>query len=477
MLRLFAFVCAFVVFSRSLPGQEARAVVDSSGGRISVPGVAALAVAPGQVQGPTEVSLRAVVPAQVPGLFRGETPVRSIQLGLRTLKPGRMQTIDIVGTGSLTLEGAPTGPEALVALVRLGEAPGPRGERLPEASGFLAATAAQGRLTAEVPLMTGLSTAETFTLVDLSQSREWKQKPELRETPEDPAPLGGRHPVILIHGIESRENPEGDVEQGGKVKTWDKLRASPRYAALRQRCKFYIYLYPTYRSVAQNGTDLVQLVEEKIGLAHLPSSSVLIVAHSMGGLVSRHAMRTAGFGEKVRTLVTLATPHHGTPASSILYANWGLHKKIGWFWTLLLKGSRAVGYPDTPGLRSLWWDNLDGGIPQLDQREYAVAVSAETAHFNQTEPNSAKLVCLMGDIRSLAGHGALGSAEIVRQGIERYEARYKDVDPQVPKMSGTFAGALVHASKTYPDVDHNQIPADATVLADLFDVVTASVAR
>jgi len=40
-----------------------------------------------------------------------------------------------------------------------------------------------------------------------------------------------------------------------------------------------------------------------------------IVAHSMGGLVSRYYLQELGGHEHCQTLVTLATPHHGTKAA------------------------------------------------------------------------------------------------------------------------------------------------------------------
>ncbi len=40
-----------------------------------------------------------------------------------------------------------------------------------------------------------------------------------------------------------------------------------------------------------------------------------IVAHSMGGLVSRYFLQELGGHEQCQTLITLATPHHGTTAA------------------------------------------------------------------------------------------------------------------------------------------------------------------
>jgi triacylglycerol lipase len=53
-------------------------------------------------------------------------------------------------------------------------------------------------------------------------------------------------------------------------------------------------------------------------LVELGSRKVHVIAHSMGGLDARQMLfdgREAGFHERVASLTTLATPHHGSPAA------------------------------------------------------------------------------------------------------------------------------------------------------------------
>lgn len=42
-----------------------------------------------------------------------------------------------------------------------------------------------------------------------------------------------------------------------------------------------------------------------------------IIAHSMGGLVSRYYIQKLGGGARVKTLITLGSPHHGTPTALV----------------------------------------------------------------------------------------------------------------------------------------------------------------
>jgi triacylglycerol lipase len=49
----------------------------------------------------------------------------------------------------------------------------------------------------------------------------------------------------------------------------------------------------------------------------LPAGKVNLIAHSMGGLDARYAVARLGLAERVASLTTIATPHHGTPLASL----------------------------------------------------------------------------------------------------------------------------------------------------------------
>lgn len=72
--------------------------------------------------------------------------------------------------------------------------------------------------------------------------------------------------------------------------------------------------YNSGRHASDNGDELAELLERESG----GFCDIVILAHSMGGLVARASLRAAeGAGQawrrKVRALVTLGTPHHGAP--------------------------------------------------------------------------------------------------------------------------------------------------------------------
>src|SRR5262249_53560901 len=49
----------------------------------------------------------------------------------------------------------------------------------------------------------------------------------------------------------------------------------------------------------------------------LPEGRVNLIAHSMGGLDARYAITHLGLADRVASLTTMGTPHHGTPLAGI----------------------------------------------------------------------------------------------------------------------------------------------------------------
>ena len=58
----------------------------------------------------------------------------------------------------------------------------------------------------------------------------------------------------------------------------------------------------------------IELICKKTG-----ATKVVIVAHSMGGLVSRNYIYNLGGDERVEKLITLGTPHHGTTIADTVF--------------------------------------------------------------------------------------------------------------------------------------------------------------
>jgi len=213
--------------------------------------------------------------------------------------------------------------------------------------------------------------------------------------------LGTKIPVILIHGIHGNKWPDGESSGQciGSVVPDCSANPYPHYfRGLIERLNgdpFYNDQYKTYKfhyvsdrySVIDLGAALRDRIDELIRAnPSLDSKKIILVAHSMGGLVARSYMNrfrvTAGTdarfyglpaGEKVRRLITLASPHHGSPLSNKTarvppgLLGWNLHP----IWSRFLgtldnaywgaEGCEACKTSlNAPNRSSLKWDDVSG---------------------------------------------------------------------------------------------------------------------
>jgi pimeloyl-ACP methyl ester carboxylesterase len=113
--------------------------------------------------------------------------------------------------------------------------------------------------------------------------------------------------VVLVHG-----SCMNDLE-------WN--RRGHDHGAALERDLGHSALYVHYNSglhISNNGQKLAELLERLVSHWPVPLEEIVLVGHSMGGLVSRsacHYGETAGhvWRTKLRALVCLGSPHLGTP--------------------------------------------------------------------------------------------------------------------------------------------------------------------
>lgn len=80
-----------------------------------------------------------------------------------------------------------------------------------------------------------------------------------------------------------------------------------------------LYLhYNTGRRIADNGRELAELLDTLVETWPVPIEEIVLLGHSMGGLVARSAGHFATLGEHawakhLRKVVMLGSPHHGAP--------------------------------------------------------------------------------------------------------------------------------------------------------------------
>jgi triacylglycerol esterase/lipase EstA (alpha/beta hydrolase family) len=120
------------------------------------------------------------------------------------------------------------------------------------------------------------------------------------EPPPDPeVPPGGPYPIVLVHGFCG----------WNEVGTWsyyygvaDDLRARGE--------QVYVTEVDPFNSIEIRAPQLAAQLDEF--LADSGAGKVNLIAHSQGGLDARWVITVLGYGDRVASLTTVATPHHGT---------------------------------------------------------------------------------------------------------------------------------------------------------------------
>lgn len=132
---------------------------------------------------------------------------------------------------------------------------------------------------------------------------------------------GTRKPLVFVHGIALSI---AGYNLWPEEKAWDNLLRFFRDSDLFKTYKPYIFMYdsndtdntiPVKDGVEAVGECLAQFMHSD---SNLKNKNITIIAHSMGGLVSRSMMELSVAngkqgGEWVDKLITLFTPHRGSP--------------------------------------------------------------------------------------------------------------------------------------------------------------------
>ena len=117
-------------------------------------------------------------------------------------------------------------------------------------------------------------------------------------------------PIVLVHGILGfNQLTLGGLKIAGYFRLIpEALRAAGHSVPEPPR------LNPT-GSVAERAQDLKNYMQ---GHAEIAGKKVHLVAHSMGGLDSRFMISRLGMADRVLSLTTIGTPHHGSPIADIV---------------------------------------------------------------------------------------------------------------------------------------------------------------
>src|SRR6266851_4878740 len=132
----------------------------------------------------------------------------------------------------------------------------------------------------------------------------WSRRARLRDRfPARRAPRL-RHAVILAHGMLGFD----EIAVAGRRHQYFRKIAD---ALGGLDAKLHTPRVPAAAPIAVRAEQLRTLIDE------LPGERVNVIAHSMGGLDARYAIARLGLQDRVASLVTIGTPHRGTPVADL----------------------------------------------------------------------------------------------------------------------------------------------------------------
>ncbi|HLL46168.1 MAG TPA: alpha/beta fold hydrolase, partial [Longimicrobiaceae bacterium] len=187
----------------------------------------------------------------------------------------------------------------------------------------------------------------------------------LHAAAEDPIPSSGGPVVVFIHGWQM-ERPDCaswsnfDPSQNGR----EVFRHLNDHTEFASRADYWRYTYPTFNSLDDAALDLATHLRNQF----MGRSDVVLVGHSMGGLVARRAAQLLNGGSvQIARVITLGTPHRGSEAASP-----GFFAPVSWLsaWAISTAGSRDL----RPGSAFL---NRLNSAAEDETRTYSFAGSLE----------------------------------------------------------------------------------------------------
>ena len=288
-------------------------------------------------------------------------------------------------------------------------------------------------------------------------------------------------PLILIHGIHGTSD-ETDVTVYNR--TWDGFQRV--FGSSDAAKKFSVFVFQ-YCSDRKNVSTIAEKLRDMID-RDLADRQHVLVAHSMGGLVAKSYMAEARHqtgswkgkkgGETTLGLITLATPHHGTPGANDsdgmksfvpdkYETVYRVIETIYWRTKEDKDGLTAMS-PDAPNRADLRWDNFDNKLDRSSKDiNTTLAKTNEIfapfmpkliayAGFAETRVNPVEIAMLMlqarrANSKAQMQHNMLTLANVgLVNGLGKH---FGDADGMVPYTSALFCrsetGAVRQRPKNY----------------------------
>ena len=271
--------------------------------------------------------------------------------------------------------------------------------------------------------------------------------PDLPEQDAGPGgeALGPPYPIVLVHGF-SGWSEAGPVDYFFRVK--DTLEDEGHVVVAPS--------LPPYNASEDRAEILGAVIDEV--LRRTNKRKVHVIAHSQGGVDSRRAISALGYDTKVANLITISTPHRGTPLADIaLNAPSGSFNFAGramaWF-------IGAIDEPPEEGDN----DNIPRA-PDADLDAVLENLSSEGMNaFNAQNPDRPNV-----PIYSVVGYSNLvGAPSFCDEALWDTPSRVDSVDPLL-----LASGALLSRNIFRPTRNDGIVPSASGVWGTLLGCIAA----
>ena len=302
----------------------------------------------------------------------------------------------------------------------------------------------------------------------------------------DARQLGDKVPVILVHGNMSEKEP---AYRWGRF-----IELAESDPLFHQRHKIYLFRWSSSSSNTDNGAalgDALGFQEE------LQARKVILVAHSRGGLIARSFMNRYRFtlqgggfmgqpgGERVLGLITLGTPHKGSPGADLVWTAFSFDLNYSPFLAQFL----TQWYVDVlyrPDNAFMLWDDSQGLLttdpicwhPALLGEQFCSPLQSLTSPLsalNAQEGFFSKIVAFGGSARSdglfsLLGGVFSGDPPMGNSDLHAALSLASRLMSDFPVISQGFPGLSVDTSFRPFELNDGLVPLTSSLFLDVGEV-------
>ncbi|MBP1468379.1 alpha/beta fold hydrolase [Candidatus Chloroploca sp. M-50] len=284
--------------------------------------------------------------------------------------------------------------------------------------------------------------------IDMALYAEHRPLPMTREAFRQAYPRPTPKVCLLVHGLGCNEGSWSYRDSSGLERETSygaELAADLGFTPLFVR-------YNTGLSIARNGQSLAALLTALLEVYPVPIEQLVLIGHSMGGLVIRHACYVGtqhhhAWVQHVRKAFYLGSPHEGAP--------------LAWLSDVAAQVLCAVPHPITRLIGDVF-NVRSQGIKELRAAPRPHAHAHFDAPPHQTLPwlSSAQHYLIYGTLASDPEHLVsllLGDGLVVVPSIPPTSPKKSDLYPILPNQLACF-----------PQTDHLQLACDPMVYQQIY---------